>query len=840
MRIPTIDTPPQDGVNFKMVPDSEKDKAYVLRKALQYYSIWSGYPLSTASGAATINCSPWWAQRNRDFSRGLDTGDEQRTAYQLNDSKANDAQTAMLIPWDPSMFQVKPMNIIRHFLEKRATNISAYPADPSSTNKRMKDRFAKMAKAKMAKDPVVAQLDAAMGVQQPVPLTEPQSETEVDLYSKMAPKDVASAMLTNAISLLHNINGYSATARKRLAWELIDTGIAIAAVRPMYNGFPEVVSIPVEDAILPYNRDGIFDDPPFGGWLDWRTPMQVLAEMGEEGRPGDLKQLNNLVGRPDGRLVPTNIAMGNYKPGCVPVLRIYFKDVNHLEVSSRKGRDGGEIYRQGEPRNKKWKSSKKPYEVVYQANWVVGSSQLPEDIDRNDEKLGRCLAWKCQLMDSQPRNGVTKDGVNPVSPDGGYKAQIPMVIRGHNMTNMAALSIAELARVKMMEINNMVIQLRHAIQSIIPPGLGEVHVDAIMAAMADLNMPPEEKVPYALKMFRQIGAIPVKRGMVETPDGLSLDSRVMAPHGGFMGNLGEMVNAIEAFKSWLYEVLGVNDATMGNTTDSKMLVGTLKIQAQGTAAALGTLFDCFDCLERDIALLEYKTLRCGLKNGLILEGPVEETFGQPATKWLRFTEEDDPGCIGIIVEQKITDEEKLKLHEACMEYMQLGLLTPGDKLAVERIENYTLAVTLLDTRVQKNKEDAHKKQLEIQQATAQGAMQSAQVVSEAKSKDAELKAASEAQNVQVKSAAQMEVERLKAENQQTLMAIKENSAAMLEMNRQNHEMNMLMQKLLAESEMAREDRMSKEKIAEDTAESREEVAEKQMESKEAAAEESED
>ncbi len=832
MRIPSVDTPPQDGANFKMVPDSEKDKAYILRRGLQFYQVWSGYPLSTASGAATINCSPWWAQRNRDFSRGLDTGDEQRTAYQLNDPKANDAATAMLIPWDPSMFQVKPMNIIRHFLEKRATSISAYPADPSSTNMRMKDRFRKMAKAKLAKDPMIQQMDAAMGVPAQLPPTEPQNESEVDLYSKMTPKDAASAMLTNAITLMHNMNGYNATTRKRMAGELIDTGIAIVAVRPMANGMPEAVSVMVEDAILPYNRDGIFDDVTFGGWIDWRTPTQVLAEMGEEGREGDLKQLYSLVGRPDGRLAPVGVTQGNYKPNCVPVLRMYFKDVNHVEVSSRKSRDGGEIYREGEPKNKKWRSSKKAYEVVYQLNWVIGSSQDPTKIDSTDEKLGRCLAWKCQLMDSQPRNGVTKNGIDPVSPDGGYKVSIPMVIRGHNMTNMAALSIAELARVKMMEINNMIIQIRHAIQSIIPPGLGEVHVDAIMAAMADLSMPPEEKVPYALKMFRQIGAIPVKRGMIETPDGMSLDSRVMTPHPGFMGDIERMVNAIESFKSWLYEVLGVNDATMGNTTDSKMLVGTLKIQAQGTAAALGTLFDCFDCLERDVALLEYKTLRCSLKNGLILEGPVEETFGQPAMKWLRFTEEDDPGCIGIIVEQKINDEEKLKLHEACMEYMQLGLLTPGDKLAVERIENYQLAVALLDSRVKRNQDDQHKRNLEVQQAAAQGAAQSAQVVSDAKSKDAELKAATEAQNVQVKAGAQMEIERLKAENQKALLAIKENSTAMIEMNRQNHEMEMLLRKLLAESQMAREDRLSKEKIADGVAESREEVAEKQMEARE--------
>lgn len=816
MQVP-YNYPQQPAMPSKDIPDNEKDEMYVLKTAIAFHRTWCGYPMTDLYGAATIMSSPLWAQFNRALSRGLDTGDNLRKAHQLNDTKANDAMTAMLIPWDPSMFQVKPMNLIRHFLEQRATSIVAWPEDPYSVGKSEFDRFMRMARMKMAKDNTLQTLSKGMGVDMSIPDGEPQDEMELDLYEQSGPKTVEAATITNAINLLHNLNNYNSVIRKRMAWELIDTGISAVGVRPTPSGIPEAVSIPVEDLILEFNRDGIFDDMQIAAWIDWRTPAEVYQEMGAEAVQGDLAQLQDMVKQlaSDGRIIPLAGNQQGYryrKPGRVPVMRFYFKDINHLEVSERESRSGGTIYRQGAPKNRNWKSSKKPYEVVYAGNWVIGSPH-PDAEKESREPGHRCLYWKVGLMEDIPRNGTTKDGYNPSSPDGGYKAWLPIVVRGHNMTNMATLSIAEMARVKMYEINMLVIKLRNNIQSIIPPGLGEINVEAIISAMTDLDMPSADKVPFALKMFRQTGGIPSSKKPVIDDQGAVSVPPPMTPHEGFIGDLERIINAIESFKSWLHEALGVNDATLGNTTDSKQLVGSLKIQAQGTAAALGTLFDCFDSLERDVALLEYRTLRCALRKGYVLKGAVDSLFGHPASKWLEFSEKDDPGCIGIKVEKRITDEDKMQLQEACLRYMERGELTPGDVLAVMQMSNYALAIALMDNRVKKNKEQAHRMQLEIQQSAQQGQAQAAQVVAESKARDMKTKTQADMQIQQGKSAAQLQVEQMKAENAQLLEQLRTNTQVMIEQSRQQHEMMMLLRTLASKEKIAEEQEETKEEIA---------------------------
>src|SRR6187200_3001196 len=134
-------------------PDSEKGPEYIAKMIVSFYRTWLGYPLMSQSGGLSIYGSPWYAQQNRLYMDGHNTGDNLRKTHQLNDDKANDVMTAMLIPWDPSMFQVKVMNILRHFLVDRDTRLTAMAQDPTSVNRRDMERFQRYARMKMAKDP---------------------------------------------------------------------------------------------------------------------------------------------------------------------------------------------------------------------------------------------------------------------------------------------------------------------------------------------------------------------------------------------------------------------------------------------------------------------------------------------------------------------------------------------------------------------------------------------------------------------------------------------------------------------------------------------------------------
>lgn len=809
-------------------PDSEKGPEYILKHAVTIYKTWQRMPMFGANNTVlTINAAPWWADRNRLYSRGMNDLDGLRKTHQLNDGGPNDVQTAMLIPWDASMFQVKVLNTIRHLLENRDTKLRAYALDPTSVSMRDLERSKRRAKVHMANDQPLKQVDAAMGVNSEIPRDQPQNDRELDLYEQMGPKDQQTATLTNAVALLHNKNNYKGVLRPRMVAELIDTGLVAVAIRPGKDGFPEARSIRCEDAILPTNLDGIFDDMPFGGWLDWLTPEEVVEEMGSEARAGDCEQLKTLAGNSDGRIWTFNGRTYSYsRAGLVPVMRMYYKDLRGLVVSERESRDGGVMYTPGMAPSKKWKPVGKPYQVVCQANWVVGSAD-PGSTEQAPK--ARCISWACKVMEHMPRNGVSKDGYTKVSPDGGYYTKIPMVVVGHNMVNMCTQSITELVRSRMNEIELLTIQLRNSIQSIVPPGLGRVATDEILAAMEDLDMDPKEKIAFAMRMFRQTGSYPAKNMAIETPAGMSIGGPTIQPHAGLIPDLQALIGAIESLKAWMHEAVGVNDATLGNTTDTKQLVGSLKIQVQGTQAALGTLFSCFDRLERDVALLEFNTLRCSLLEGKVLEGPMDDLFGQPAGQWMEFTAEDDPGCVGIMVEQLINDEDRIRLHEMCMRALDTGQITVADVLAIERMDNYALATQLLDSRIKMKAEADHARQMEVMNAQSQGVLQSTQAQAQAKSQDVALQVDAEGQIMQMKVAAEAQLMDKKLEHDKLLKALDASTKTIEQSNRQQHEMMMLMAKMSNESSLRNREMDVKKEISAETVESKEEIAEKSNE-----------
>lgn len=814
-------------------PDSEKDEKYVLEYIKAIHKQWCGYPNQSyhdnggaISGTWNIYASPWEMGKLRAFSRALNNGNANRKAHQLNDADANGAQTAMKIHWDPSMEQWKPMNVIYQALALRDTKLTAYAIDRDSVDARTAERYARLARVHRANDPQVKELNSMMGVDTGMPANEPQTVEELDIHESMGPKDEQTVTLTQAVALMRNKTRYFSRVRTRIAEELRDTGIAVVFTKVASSGLPVSSVVRIEDAVLPWCEDGRFEEMPWCGIIEFMLPGEVIAEVGSAWGKQERDALYELAKTSctDGRTYGNNGTFLTYRrTGRVAVFRGWFKDTNKFPLSQRKGRSGKTVYKVGEADGKRWKTERTDYEVIYKGNWVIGTHDGPD----GPTGKNRCLYWGC---------GLAMDMVR--MRDEPYTTRLPITVRAYNMTDMRNTSIAKIAMIKCIEIEELYIKLRDMIRKSIPPGLGPYNVQALLRSMDGLSVPGVTMVTHLIEMFSQTGSVPFMERDLDDEDGsLSRTTTpLFSPHGGFIGEVERFSNQIDWHKNELFQTLGLNDASLGNTAETRTPVGALKIQMQGSSAALGFLFECFDRIEEQVALQEYGMLQCSMLAGYELSGWVgsaglSKMFGAPAEKYLVFAAPNDPGQVGIQVRQQMTDEQKMQLNESLDISIRALQINGVDKYFVMQAEDFGLAIQLLNARIKFNETKKHQQQLELMKAQGESQTQAAQIAMQTEQQKLVATAETEAGLADRKHQSVMELQMLKGRQEENKILMQ----AQASMQANQEQLMMMMQQVLEKTaSMERindSTNASKERIAEGNNETKMEVAEEASEAK---------
>lgn len=723
----------------KNVPDKEKDGKYILGTIKAYHTQWAAYPTTSFSGTTgsvlgdswNFYAAPWEMDRYRDFSRGTNTGDNLRKAHQLNDADANGAQTAMKVNWTPSKVQWKRMNAVARLMYGRETELVADAIDPTSSDRRMRERYKKVARIYNAQDPTMLAAAANVGMDVSIPQDQPQTIEEFNIWEAMGPKDAEAQSCTLAIALMHNKADYKNRVRVRLAEELRDTGIGILVHEVSPEGLPYSRVIKAEDAVLPWSEDN-FRDPVMGGYISFLTPEEVLVKVGDEWGPQDsseraakVKQLYDLAknGTGDGRNYQLgNNTLLNRRRGRVAVFTCFFKDINHFPISKRKGKGKRDVYAVGE-KGGKWTTKREEYEVVYKGNWIIGTS----DGGSTNSKT-YCLHWGCSLAYNQPRM------MNEL-----FTTRIPMTARAYNMSNMRNKSVAAIAIEKCIEIEELTVKIRDFIRKSIPPGL-LVNIDAIERTMQDMEMPASVKMAHYIELFQQSGSA-VFSEIDSIDPTMSLGSRQehIKVQPGAIGNISELVQQLEYHKNALDETLGLNDALLGNQTSDRQSVGGLKIQAQAGSNALGFLFDTFDEIEEQAALVEYGLLQCTMQEGFVLEG-MSKMMGDPAEKYIRFSSEDDPGSVGIQAVMYMTQEQRAMMDESLNLAVSAGKIEITDRAWILRAKNFDVAMRMLESRINFRAKKAHENQMQLVDRQTQGTQQAAQIQAQSRQEESAMQA----------------------------------------------------------------------------------------------------
>ena len=271
-------------------------------------------------------------------------------------------------------------------------------------------------------------------------------------------------------------------------------------------------------------------------------------------------------------------------------------------------------------------------------------------------------------------------------------------------------------------------------------GTDSNYCDAIERTMQDMEMPASVTMAHYIELFQQSGSA-VFSEIDSIDPTMSLGSRQepIKVQPGAIGNISELVQQLEYHKNALDETLGLNDALLGNQTSDRQSVGGLKIQAQAGSNALGFLFDTFDEIEEQAALVEYGLLQCTMQEGFVLEG-MSKMMGDPAEKYIRFSSEDDPGSVGIQAVMYMTQEQRAMMDESLNLAVSAGKIEITDRAWILRAKNFDVAMRMLESRINFRAKKAHENQMQLVDRQTQGNQQAAQIQAQSRQEESAMQA----------------------------------------------------------------------------------------------------
>lgn len=806
------------------IPDAEKDENYIAKYIKAILNTWSNYQIHDENdpGAGLVDKSrfniygmAYIAQELRDFSKGLNNGDELKKTYQLNDSDGQGAVTAMNIHFTPSKAQLRVLGAIEHFLTSRDTKQVAYANDPISTGKRIRKKYDRIASIKALNMPGMKEMMGSAGVDITPPEGEPTSMDELDLFEGMSIKDAETMKLTGASLQLRANCRYDAIIRPQLADELIATGINIVAYEVNQHGLPIPKVVKVEDAVLPWTENN-FEDKKWCGYFRWLSFSELKAEVGEQFNDDDYKYALSFVNKPC--RTDTVDGLGTFTrkmEGKIPVFTGFFMDYLHDTIAEKDGNHGKvkKVIKGNRPMDGKWRTEIVGHEVVFKGNYIVGSvdGQMFRPDNGGQNIKTRELHWG---------QGLTKNMVRFTNDP--YQTKLPMTVVAHNMTNMRVLSLASLARDKVIEINDLYIKFRNHIAHIIPPGFGPIDEGTLSNTALFAKGDNKERARAVIESLKATGSAQLNMKL-DPDDPYSPVTNPFNIHGGFIGEIERILGAIDYCKNDLNQIFGLNDAALGNTTDSKQLVGTLRIQLQGSATALGTLHRNWDRLELEIALMSYGIFQCSLMDGHSLD-IIGEQIGDPMFSYLKFTAADDPGSIGIYMEMQMSDDDKLSLSESVNKAVASGEVSIVQAAMLLKMKNFQMAMRRLELWGNARAEKAHQRQLEVAKANQEGSVQAAQIQAQNQQQLFAAKAEGDANMVTVK--VDKEIEKAQIQHALDMDKLRADAQAKLEETiiKQQTLMDINLDKMQKMFEMNTRQLEAKKDISKDEIDSREKIA----------------
>lgn len=752
------DTLPTTGMPSKDRPDSEKDWRYVVEvmKAVhhsqnayrginQYTGTTSTLGTYGPGGVMDVKADSLgitdtiyrnWVElaAARTWMNGTDSGLEYKEVHRLDSSTGTNIKSSRNISWATTKWHLRVVDSTINNMRDRATDRIVTAMDMQSVDNATREKFGMKSRiVNMSKPRFKAQAEA-MGVGEDfkIPADQPQDLLEWQVWAGNEIKGAMAQAVEEALGGVDAVEDYHQRIRPQIAEELFATGVLIMASFVNANGFPVRKVVRLQDAILPRTTDN-WQNPELMGFYEWLTDYEIFqrtTSLDEAQR----KRITKMCMANGGYDQYSGTAMsGMYaRAGRVRVMTLYFMDYNHFVAG-----DDAEGYRvQIDPADAKDYTNVKStaYEVSYQGSWIVDTG-TGEGRDGLDPENG-AIHWGCGLSYGQIR---MRNAIGRV--------RLPMCAKAVRMSDMRVKAPAAIGREHYATINHLTMQIRNMVNSIAPPG-AIIDVRFFNGVLGDDGK--QELPSNIIKAWQDNNIMLVHYGGTDDPDNPTPSRKELRVEltDARIPDLGRLIEYLRAEMQLFEMAMGYNDASVGNTLEERNAARNVQVMMEATDRSHNYLYQTMDAVEQEISLVTYGQIQNLVRNGGKFEAQkVATLYGEVLPKVVSFTEDVDPGSIGLKLEVRMTEAERARIKAAVDADYAKGAITVDDYIAIQSIPNLKQQAAFLKSRREMREREAHARQLEVitedtkkiqASAEAQGKLQQENAAMIAEQKDKEM------------------------------------------------------------------------------------------------------
>lgn len=810
----------------KEVPDSEKNRDYILKQIMAIHRLNGTYCMGSAARMLPNGIIDFGHDDNTGVTRniyqnaagfaedrrwmaGLGTGEKYKKVHNMASKESTEVLTAMAVNWALPKFMLPIFDQLVENLWKRDTELIVTALDPLSNA--VVEEAKQLAKAKImvASDPEVKQMSERMGVADQLKLPEDHPQ-DLDEWEQWAGDDLVNAASKGVeLALLHvdELDNYRDDVREQMAKELVATGVQVLASITNAAGIPERKSIRVEDAVLPWTNDN-WRRMSYGGYYRRMTTGDIAREASGQLSEAAYKRIEDAKQIVAGN----NVRLpGNIQEGTVLVFTCFFMD--HLHYVAGDDADGFRVRIPSDGDTSAYENVRKTrYEVAFQGNWIVDTG-MEEPLRSGEKEVP--ISWNCGLCWDMPRMKSTKG-----------RTRLPIIAKAYRMEGMCVRSAARIGQDHYDNIAKIMYQTSHLLNNIIPPG-ATIDMQALIGVRnPDLTLVKPSEV---VRVWRSTGLLMVNNFRGYDPENPQKTQQAVQVTDALIPNFTILMNQLMAEIALFERALGYNNIAAGGTVEERQGARVSQMQMQTADKNQAYLRNVQDRVEKEMYHVTYGQLQGIIRSGIGLKGQVK-LFGVSGVKSFHLTADNDPADIGIELDVRPTEEERQSLLNEISSARMQNQITPGMAVSLRSMKNLKQMARMLDIYTARQTKVAQDNQMQLVQAQTQGNQQAAQMTAESMKQKVQF----EAQARMTEKQAQWEYDSTEkdAQHSRDLDKIAKTFEGMISAKIAESQANtvsmlaQIMAKIGGEKEVTNLNNESKERIADQSNETKEEIAEK--------------
>lgn len=672
---------------------------------------------------------------NKTYAFGNQSVNKYKPLLGIPEDNKDGQSTWLNIDWSILKIIPKFRRIMLSKLDKVDYNIVATPID-SLANEQTQDYFADMRARIMLREQAM-QLGAEELLSSPALALAPNEAAdmeELEMQMNYTHKHQMAIEAEQGIKLVFAQNNFE-EIRRRVRESLHDYGVGGYKEWIDSNGAIKIRAVDPRNIIINRCSRPDFKDAVHIGEVIEMTISDLKQLAGSQFTEEQYKDIaKNYIGKlGNPREFPTSNTIYNrgYDKFRIRLLDMEFFSVNEMVYESRVDRRGNKVYARAKysDRNKrKDKFDRIAYKVVYKGKWIIDSEYIFDAGLCTDMKRA-----KSSLMDTELSYHLYASEFYDMKAFGALDQMIP---------------VADAIQVAWYRLQNIINQAR-------PKG--------IMIEMSTLENIPMGKAGrkltplQVLDMFNQTGTLVYRK--------TDLSGKVSS-----VKPIEELENGLgrDAMSYWqiiqnniqlLRDITGMNELTDGSTPDPRTLTTIAKLAADGSNNAFGPIVSADRFLTEDLSKSIMLRLQDAVQKGDV-RGYVR-ALGSNTLKFIRVSENVALHEFGIVIEEKPTEEQKMRLLQHLEKAYANGMVDPEDSIIVENTDNLKVAQQLLAYRWKKKQREAEAKAMRDQQMNGQIQQESAMVAEQAKQQTLQVEAQVKAQTEQIKGQVQEQLLHIK-------------------------------------------------------------------------------